>query len=118
MTFLATDRASGATITNENIGIQQNIADILTTPLGSRIMRRDYGSDLPDFTDEPLTPFDLMAVRARIASAIKKFEPRVKLTRIITALIDAAGSYSFELQYYRIDIPDNSQQTYTQILGA
>ena len=34
--------------------IAQSIGDILTTPLGSRVMRRDYGSLLPQLIDAPL----------------------------------------------------------------
>ena len=33
--------------------LRQSIADILTTPIGSRVMRRDYGSLLPGLIDQP-----------------------------------------------------------------
>ncbi|MCV6588938.1 MAG: hypothetical protein OIF57_07920 [Marinobacterium sp.] len=33
--------------------IRQSITNILTTPIGTRVMRRDYGSVLPDLIDRP-----------------------------------------------------------------
>ncbi|MEI6419209.1 MAG: GPW/gp25 family protein, partial [Sphingomonadales bacterium] len=35
--------------------LAQSIADVLTTPLGSRVMRRDYGSLLFDLIDQPFS---------------------------------------------------------------
>ena len=36
--------------------LRQSIADILSTPLNTRVMRRDYGSRLPELIDQPITP--------------------------------------------------------------
>ncbi|MEN1410054.1 GPW/gp25 family protein, partial [Pseudomonas aeruginosa] len=33
--------------------IRQSIADILTTRIGTRVMRREYGSQLPELIDAP-----------------------------------------------------------------
>ncbi|MEW7978507.1 MAG: GPW/gp25 family protein [Candidatus Sedimenticola endophacoides] len=34
--------------------LRQSIIDILTTPLGTRVMRRDYGSRLFELVDAPI----------------------------------------------------------------
>ena len=34
--------------------IRQSIADILATPIGTRVMRRSYGSLLPELIDQPM----------------------------------------------------------------
>ena len=34
--------------------LKQSIADILNTPIGSRVMRRDYGSRLFELIDAPI----------------------------------------------------------------
>ena len=44
---------TGRTITGA-AHLAQSIADVLTTPIGSRVMRREYGSLLPDLIDDPL----------------------------------------------------------------
>ena len=36
--------------------LRQSIRDILTTRIGTRVMRRDYGSRLPALVDNPMTP--------------------------------------------------------------
>ncbi len=35
--------------------LKQSIIDILTTPVNSRIMRRDYGSRLFELVDKPIS---------------------------------------------------------------
>ncbi|HIH7570978.1 TPA: GPW/gp25 family protein, partial [Yersinia enterocolitica] len=42
-TYLGMNRHAGQTITDAD-HISQSIADILITPVGSRVMRRTYGS--------------------------------------------------------------------------
>lgn len=41
------NRYTGETLKNESDHIKQSIADILLTPVGSRIQRREYGSLIP-----------------------------------------------------------------------
>lgn len=62
--------------------LRQSITDILTTPIGARVMRRDYGSDLPRLIDGPLTGRLLLRVYAATADALSKWEGRLKLTRV------------------------------------
>ncbi|SPX13597.1 Baseplate assembly protein W [Escherichia coli] len=38
---------------NDMEHLKQSVRDILTTPLASRVMRREYGSLVPDLIDEP-----------------------------------------------------------------
>ena len=48
------DRNTGRAI-DGNDHLRQSIADILSTPIGTRVMpARDYGSMLPDLVDQPL----------------------------------------------------------------
>ncbi|WP_028318385.1 GPW/gp25 family protein [Desulfobulbus elongatus] len=59
--------------------LRQSVRDILTTPLGSRVMRRDYGSRLFRLIDAPLTPGLLVDLYAATAEALEKWEPRFQL---------------------------------------
>lgn len=56
--------------------LRQSIRDILTTPIGSRVMRRDYGSRLFELLDSPLTEGSLALFSAATAEALSKWEPR------------------------------------------
>ena len=62
--------------------IQQSIRDILTTPVGSRIMRRDYGSLLPELIDQPLNGATLLRALSATVMALMKWEPRIKINRL------------------------------------
>jgi len=71
--------------------VVQSIRDILTTPVGSRVMRREYGSELPLLVDRPMTQRVILAVYAATAIAIARWEPRFDLTGVEMAGVDADG---------------------------
>ena len=50
--MIGTHAATGKRLEG-NAHLAQSIADILTTPLGTRLMRHDYGSLLPELIDQP-----------------------------------------------------------------
>jgi phage baseplate assembly protein W len=62
--------------------IAQSVADIVTTPLGSRVMRRDYGCLLPLLLDQPDNAATQIRLTAAVAGALMRWEPRVRLTRL------------------------------------
>ncbi len=53
--YIGMNRNTGRTITDAD-HISQSMSDILRTPVGSRVMRRDYGSLLSSLIDQPQTP--------------------------------------------------------------
>lgn len=89
------DRNTGHAI-DEDAHIRQSIADILFTPVGSRIMRRAYGSMLPDLIDHPGNPANRLRLQAATYMAILRWEPRVALTSVALSQ-DMDGSASIEL---------------------
>lgn len=62
--------------------IRQSIVDILTTPLGSRVMRRDYGSLVPRLVDQPLNDLTLIQTYAAAVTALLRWEPRIRISRL------------------------------------
>lgn len=62
--------------------IRQSLANILTTPIGSRIMRRDYGSEVPELIDQPLNGATQLRIYAAVAHAVMLWEPRISLTSL------------------------------------
>lgn len=62
--------------------IAQSIGDILSTPIGSRVMRRDYGSDLPTLIDAPMNGQTAIEIYHATAEAIDLWEPRFALERV------------------------------------
>ncbi len=62
--------------------VSQRVRDILMTPVGSRVMRREYGSLLSALIDMPQTPALRLQIMVACYSAIQKWEPRISLTSI------------------------------------
>lgn len=89
--------------------IRQSIADVLGTPIGTRVMRRDYGSMLPELIDEAMNPVGRQRVIAASALAIARWVPRVRISRLQllpTADPDAGpGAWELELEGDRTDVP-------------
>lgn len=62
--------------------LAQSINDILSTPKGTRVMRRAYGSDLPRLIDAPMNGETVVDLFMATAEAIDRWEPRLKLIRV------------------------------------
>ncbi|MER2297612.1 MAG: GPW/gp25 family protein [Pseudomonas sp.] len=62
--------------------LRQSIEDILTTPIGSRRMRPEYGSSLRRYVDLPVNEGWKSAVQAEVARSLGRWEPRLKLERV------------------------------------
>ncbi len=77
--------------------LNQSIADILTTPMGSRIMRREYGSLVPELLDHPLNGGTIVRLYAATADALMRWEPRIRLTNV-QLQIDASGAAVLDLE--------------------
>ena len=93
--------------------LKQSIADILSTPIGSRVMRRDYGSRLFELVDAPLNQNTLVDIYAAVGEALGRWEPRFKLTRVkVTSIIDGVVRLELEGEY----LPDGNLITLEDIL--
>lgn len=71
----------------------QSIRDIITTPIGTRVMRRDYGSRILDIMDRPMSQDTLFEATAIIAEALETWEPRFKLKRVWINDADPSGRF-------------------------
>ncbi|MDO4708523.1 MAG: GPW/gp25 family protein [Pseudomonadota bacterium] len=88
--------------------LAQSVADILTTPVGTRIMRRDYGSPLPLLVDAPANAATTVRLYGAAATALQRWEPRLTLTRISLWRIDN-GQYQLDIDGIRRDLPTRPQ---------
>lgn len=91
------DRTTGRHITGI-AHVRQSVADILTTPLGTRLQRRNYGSLLPNLIDQPDNAHTRLRCYAAIASALMKWEPRLRITRVGMTTGDQPGQAMVDLQ--------------------
>ena len=100
-------RQTGAALTGE-AHIAQSIAEILTTPIGTRLMLRDYGSRLFELVDAPLNAATRLLFIAAIAGALRRWEPRLQLEKVALA-VDGAGRVTASLTGRRTDVPANQR---------
>ncbi len=77
--------------------VEQSLDVILTTPIGARIMRRDFGSEIPDLVDRKMTSRLVLALYAAAAAAIRRWEPRFRLTRAAVTEASATGRLGLAL---------------------
>ncbi|MEM6602491.1 MAG: GPW/gp25 family protein [Pseudomonadota bacterium] len=68
--------------------LQQSVRDILTTPIGSRTLRRDYGSRLPLLVDQPFSASLLLNIYKSTAEALRLWEPRIAIKKISATFED------------------------------
>ncbi|MFQ6572477.1 GPW/gp25 family protein [Pseudomonas sp. UM16] len=93
--MIGMDRRSGQPLSGL-AHVRQSIEDILTTPLGSRRMRPDYGSKLRRFVDLPVNEGWKSAVQAEVARSLGRWEPRLKLERVRVVAV-VAGQITLQL---------------------
>lgn len=93
--------------------LRQSVSDILTTPIGSRIMRREYGSRLFSLIDAPTSDANKLEIIAATAEAIMTWEDRIEVEAVSISttepgvvLVDLVGIY----------LPDGSEITLDGIL--
>lgn len=67
------------------------VADVLTTPRGSRLCRRDYGSDLPALIDQPLNDLTIQQIYAATAEALAEAVPELELGTVSLEALDSAA---------------------------
>lgn len=111
------NRSTGAAI-GINAHIAQSIGDILTTPIGSRVMRRDYGSLLPDLIDAPFNDATRLQAYAATAMALMRWEPRIRLSRVGLQLGDRPGQVVLDLEGARVDSNEPLNLSVPLQLGA
>ncbi len=123
MTSINVDRRTGA-IVRDRADIRQSVEDILTTRIGSRLLARDYGSDVPSRVDAPMNDRNRLALFADIHDALQPRqgmygilgEPRFALRRIVVT--DASVAGRIVLLLLGVEYPNGHKGDMTPANGA
>ena len=89
----------------------QSIGDILMTPLGSRVMRRDYGSLLPELIDAPFNGVHRLMLFGAIATALMRWEPRIELSSVDVQPGNSPGAFTVTVEGRRTDVRGSTDYT-------
>ncbi|WP_029687036.1 GPW/gp25 family protein [Tatumella saanichensis] len=95
--YIGMNRNDGQRITDTD-HLRQSVRDILLTPQGSRLSRRDYGSLLSALIDQPQNPALRLQIMSAVYVALSRWEPRFTLDTIVISsnfdgsmVVDVAG---------------------------
>jgi len=97
--------------------VWQSVSDILQTPIGSRLMRRTYGSLIPDLIDNPQNAVLRMQLMSAIVIALATWETRIVLSEVdvtfsetaaVSARLSGTLTESMEPQSTTITLRSNS----------
>ncbi len=105
--MIGMNAATGAALAGD-AHLAQSMADILSTPLGTRVGRRDYGSALFDLFDTPMNGLGRIRLFAAVANALARWEPRIRITRVGLVSAGAGGAFTLAVDGVRKDDPDPS----------
>lgn len=78
--------------------LRQSVSDILTTPIGSRVLVRDYGSDLFSLVDNPRDDFTRLQIIAASATALARWETRLKVTRVLVSFPEGESGCVLDIE--------------------
>jgi len=77
--------------------VAQSLTIILTTRKGTRVMRRDFGSDIPNIVDRKMTPRNVLLIYVAAAEAIHRWEPRFRMARGSVTKLEPTGVTAIEI---------------------
>lgn len=103
-------RATGAALDGID-HIRQSVLDILSTMIGTRVGRRDYGSLLPELIDQPMTGPNILRLYAATAVALTRWERRLRLRRVLLAAGSVPGAAVLTIDAVRTDAPTPNSRT-------
>jgi len=69
----------------------QSIADVLSTPLETRVLRRMYGADDETLQDRPINPDVITTAIMAVAVPVARWEPRVEMVHVSIARAGVHG---------------------------
>lgn len=81
------DRRTGKAISDED-HLVQSLTMLFSTQIGTRVLVREYGCNLPSMVDKPVNRQWVMDAYATIAQAVSRWEPRFEAKRILLGVTE------------------------------
>lgn len=79
--------------------LAQSVEILFATRVGTRVQRRQVGSDDSRLQDRPITEDDIASAAMPIAEALEAWEPRLSLARVEIREAAVTGKLVLGLQY-------------------
>ena len=78
--------------------LYQSLRVLLSTPIGSRVMLPEYGSDLVNLIDKGLSDSNRLRMYKATVDAIARWEPRFEVSRVTAASDDVQGQVELTIE--------------------
>lgn len=108
----------GLQLSKQILNIEESIHLILSTRLGERLYRPDFGSRLSELIFSPLNTETLLQVKLYVEEALNQWEPRITLHEIITEPDSSLGLVTIHIRYFPKDSHDLRSLVYPFYLSA
>ncbi|OQX16203.1 MAG: hypothetical protein BWK73_04630 [Thiothrix lacustris] len=95
--------------------IRQSLSDIFRTAIGSRVLRRTYGSRLPELVDAPMNDSTLLDIIAAAAESALTWEPRISVLLVQVNDVTADGVLSLGIG---AEDEDGNPVAFEEVLAA
>ena len=109
---ISTDIRGNFRLSSDFVNIEESIDIILRTNLGERVYRPDFGSRLSELSFEPVNSETLLKIRLYVEEALGRWEPRIKLKKVIAEPNSEKNTISIEIIYQIKDSPDLNSMIY------
>jgi uncharacterized protein len=86
-------------LSNNTPNLEESIIIILSTKLGERLYRPDFGSRLSELVFEPMNTNTLLMIRLYVEEALEIWEPRIIINSILTIPDPIKGLVEIEIMY-------------------
>lgn len=83
---------------SETPHIKQSIVDIVTTLIGTRVMRRFYGTIIPGVIDKPMNEILIMQMQSSIFMALDQYEHRIKIASVYITEPTLEGTFTLNIE--------------------
>lgn len=111
------NRETGGAI-DDHAHIVQSVTDILTTRPGTRVMRREYGSLVPELLDLPFNDVTRLRVYAASVMALMRWESRISLSRVRFLGASLQGKVVLDLEGTVVDTNESLSLSLPLQLGG
>ena len=92
--------------------LQDSIATILSTKIGERVYRPDFGCRLADLAFAPMNPQTILLARVYVEEALKLWEPRIVVVGIYAEPDPIIGRLDLKILYRVKDTYDTRSMVY------
>ena len=108
----------GLQLSKAILNIEESIHLILSTRLGERLYRPDFGSRLSELVFFPINTSTLLQIKLYVEEALKRWEPRIVLEDIVTEPDMGTGLVNIYIRYFPKDSHDLHSLVYPFYLSA